>query len=146
MNTNLKQRIAHPSIGPHEGQEYDLMCQGRKPLAIMNSLKQFEDKIAQGEFVALKCEFPMRYTLDGVVGWYKEPYVDYFVALKDEAWRIDVLKAIYDAHHTDGTPLDHVVIGYLLGYEKHHVEAFLGCDLDEEGWDNVIPRLKAHAA
>ena len=118
--------------GPHEGNELELMMQGKKPLAMLELRRESPEKqeiwdklIRSGRVVHQQGETlsPLNPRSPNRSGrWLTD-----FLALPDEAWRMDKLQAVYDEIERTKTMTDdqHVDVGNLLGYSPEDIKAFL---------------------
>ena len=116
-------------VGPHEGQELELLLSGEKPLAMFTdivppSFDWSEDKF---DIHAERGELVKREEI------YNNPNVPFptrivYYALPDEAWRIDKLHAINAAVFCElrsSTEQDDEDTGRLLGYSEKQIQTFL---------------------
>jgi hypothetical protein len=121
------------SIGPHEGQELELMREGIKPLSMFVEVVPSEaTHFPEDEFDRLVAEkrlvkfvaFEEIGTPDGRCGQIKR----ILYALPAEAWRIKsmlLVQQVYSSLRSGWHPDLDRVIGTLLGYSVDDIEAFV---------------------
>jgi hypothetical protein len=133
--------------GPHEGNELELMMAGKKPLAMIELEREPPEKQEvwdmlirrgsvihkQGQTITTPQPPEGRHQTD-------------FIALPDEAWRIDRVQALYDKiEKTDSmTDNDHIDLGNLLGYSEADIRHFI-TGFDDEGHDGFRDEDRAMA-
>lgn len=121
-------------IGPHEDRELELMLTGRKPLAMFSEIVsidsdvfpevEFEPHVRSGRIVKRESleqidgppSGPKRVTLRRVL-----------YALPEESWRIDAMLLVcaVSANLRKWDEGIERIIGRLLGYEDHQIDAFV---------------------
>jgi len=118
--------------GPHEGIELELMMQGKKPLAMLELRRETPEKqelwdklIKAGRIVHQEGQTlsPSKTSTTSRSGrWLTD-----FLALPDEAWRMNSLQAVYDEVERTGSMSkeQHIDVGNLLGYAPEDIKAFL---------------------
>lgn len=124
-----RQRRPPPGVGPHEGQELDLMLAGTKPLALFSDAVEgafwfpeadFAPHVAAGRILRFEDVTPPR--ADG------HAIRRLFYCLPGEEWRVEAARALQDrlAHWDQPwTDEDDRAMGRLLGYREEDIEAFL---------------------
>lgn len=94
-------------IGPHEGIELCLLREQMKPLAI---LQLDNTKKLSKKFVVKYFDY------SGM----------YWIALKEEAWRIKIAERLFERREAgESLRIFHVKFGRLLGYSKNQIRAFI---------------------
>jgi hypothetical protein len=123
-----------PDIGPHEDRELELMLAGKKPLAMFTELSPVETGlIPEAEFAPYVSSgrLAMREVFeptDNVPEFPQAVFVRRVLyALPEEVWRIEAMLLVCQVatrlrRWDEGLER---VIGKLLGYEDHQIEAFV---------------------
>ncbi len=132
--------------GPHEGKELELMMQGKKPLAMIELHREppekqdIWDKLIRSERVVHRQGVTIETPQD------EGRHDTDFIALPDEAWRIDSIQNIYhEINRTDNmTDNDHIDIGNLLGYSEADIRHFI-TGFDDDGHDGFRDEDRAMA-
>ena len=120
-------------IGPHEGQELELMLKGSKPLSMFVETvppefeafpeSDFDNLVSRGNLIKrVSIETVQR--PDGKIGQVRR----IIYALPSEEWRINALLLVQDlyAQLSPGWHPDlERIIGLLLGYEREDIESFV---------------------
>jgi hypothetical protein len=120
------------SIGPHEGQELELMKAGTKPLSMfLEEVPSSEAYFPEDEFDRLVSEGKLmkRVSLEVFVGpdGRSKNFRRILYSLPSEKWRIEAIllvQKIYSSHSGWRPDLDRV-IGSLLGYDVEDIEYFV---------------------
>jgi len=105
-------------IGPHEQRYMNLMRMGRKPVTEIEEweLKYWIDEIKERGYILLK--------IDNSYARFHDP--SYIVGLPGQEWRAQRLKRAFEDNFKSGyTEINHARIGFLLGYTKQCISAFL---------------------
>lgn len=107
-------------IGPHENRYINLMKLGHKPISLIHDweLKYWTSEIEKYGWVINTLTFQ---TTSGRI------INEFVVCLPDQAWRVDRIKRIYHTRVSRGmlTELEEARIGFLLGYSKQCISAYL---------------------
>lgn len=120
-------------IGPHQGQELELMLQGKKPCAVFSDIIPESGFIIE-EIIPEKAFAP--YVKSGQIIRFEDNHNTHdghiikrvIFTLPNETWRADAILWAYNLRHLDiNVPFDadDIIIGLLLDYETTDTEEFV---------------------
>jgi len=111
-SVNPKKHIDDPRIGPHQDKEMNLMLANRKPVALVSALDYpfWEETIFKLRWIVVPRELQQ----------------DYVIGLPDQLWRAEKLVRITNtAIYPYRNEVHFARVGYLLGYTKECIKAFI---------------------